>query len=67
MKRRYRANAAQGSSSGPTDVEIADEAAQAPRDASPATLPFTGLRLALMLAAGLAVLATGAALRWTVR
>jgi hypothetical protein len=63
----HKARAAQDSGSGPTDVEIADEAAEAPRDASPATLPFTGLRLALMLTAGLAVLATGTALRWTVR
>jgi hypothetical protein len=62
-----KAKAAQESGSGATDVEIADEAAEAPRDASPATLPFTGLQLALMLTAGLAVLATGAALRWTVR
>jgi hypothetical protein len=47
----------------PTDVEIADQTAEAPVDASPSTLPFTGLQLALMVALGLAALGTGLALR----
>ncbi|HZB05576.1 MAG TPA: hypothetical protein VE449_03220 [Thermoleophilaceae bacterium] len=47
----------------PTDVEIADEAVEAPVDASPSTLPFTGFQLALMVALGLAAVGTGLALR----
>ena len=50
--------------SGPaSDVEIADGTADAPRDASPATLPFTGLQLALMGMFGLMAVAGGALLR----
>ena len=47
----------------PTDVQIADQAAEAPVDASPSTLPFTGFQLALMVALGLAAVGTGFALR----
>jgi len=50
-----------------TDVEIADGSAAAPRDASPATLPFTGLQLALMGMFGLMAVAGGALLRRGVR
>ena len=50
-----------------TDVEIADGSAAAPRDASPATLPFTGLQLALMGVFGLMAVAGGALLRRGVR
>ena len=50
-----------------TDVEIADGSAAAPRDASPATLPFTGLQLALMGMLGLMAVAGGALLRRGVR
>jgi hypothetical protein len=46
-----------------TDVEIADGTADAPRDASPGALPFTGLQLALMAMLGLAAIAGGALLR----
>jgi hypothetical protein len=46
-----------------TDVDIADGTADAPRDASPGTLPFTGLQLALMGMLGLAAIAGGALLR----
>jgi hypothetical protein len=47
----------------PTDVEIADEVVEAPVDASPSTLPFTGFQLALIAALGLAALGTGLGLR----
>ena len=47
----------------PTDVEIADQVVEAPVDASPSTLPFTGFQLALMVALGLAAMGTGFALR----
>jgi hypothetical protein len=50
-----------------TDTQIADDPASAPQDASLATLPFTGLQLALMLMAGLAALTAGVVLRRTVR
>jgi hypothetical protein len=50
-----------------TDVQIADGTADAPRDASPGTLPFTGLQLALMAMLGLAAIAGGALLRRGVR
>ena len=50
-----------------TDVEIADGTADAPGDASPATLPFTGLQLALMGMLGLMAVAGGALLRRGVR
>jgi hypothetical protein len=46
-----------------TDVQIADGTVDAPRDASPGTLPFTGLQLALMAMLGLAAIAGGALLR----
>jgi len=46
-----------------TDTQIADDPASAPRDASPATLPFTGLQLALVLLAGLAAIAAGTVIR----
>ena len=46
-----------------TDVQIADGTADAPRDASPGTLPFTGLQLALMGMLGLMAIAGGALLR----
>jgi hypothetical protein len=46
-----------------TDVQIADGVADAPRDASPSTLPFTGLQLALMAMLGLGAVAGGALLR----
>jgi hypothetical protein len=46
-----------------TDVQIADGTADAPRDASPGTLPFTGLQLALMAMLGLGAIAGGALLR----
>jgi hypothetical protein len=58
-----KAKAAQDESAGPTDVEIADQAVAAPEDASPSTLPFTGLQLALMGLAGLAAIAGGGVLR----
>jgi hypothetical protein len=43
----------------------ADEIIELPEDASPDTLPFTGLQLALMALSGLAVVAAGLALRRT--
>jgi hypothetical protein len=46
-----------------TDTQIADDPASAPRDASPASLPFTGLALILVAIAGMAALATGGMLR----
>ncbi|MEA2409116.1 MAG: hypothetical protein QOE69_3235, partial [Thermoleophilaceae bacterium] len=52
---------------GPTDVQIADQTVDLPADASPSTLPFTGLQLALMALLGLAALAAGTALRRGVR
>ena len=55
-----------GSETPATDVQIADGTA-APRDASPGTLPFTGLQLALMAMLGLAAIAGGALLRRGVR
>jgi pyruvate dehydrogenase E2 component (dihydrolipoamide acetyltransferase) len=58
-----KAKAAQDENAGPTDVEIADQAVEAPEDASPATLPFTGLQLALMGMAGLAAITAGGMLR----
>jgi hypothetical protein len=58
-----KASAAQDEDAGPTDVQIADQAAEAPADASPSTLPFTGLQLTLMAMLGLAAIAGGAALR----
>jgi len=56
-----------GASASQTDTQIADDPASAPRDASPDTLPFTGLQLALMLLAGMAALAAGSVLRRTAR
>jgi hypothetical protein len=56
-------NTSQDDGSVPTDVEIADQAVEAPVDASPSTLPFTGFQLALMAALGLAAVGTGLALR----
>jgi len=61
-----KARAADDAAAG-TDTQIADDPASAPRDASPATLPFTGLQLALMVMLGMAALAAGAALRRGVR
>jgi hypothetical protein len=55
------ANAAQ------TDTQIADDPASATSDASPETLPFTGLQLAMVLMAGLAAVAAGSVLRRTAR
>jgi hypothetical protein len=46
-----------------TDVQIADGTADAPGDASPGALPFTGLQLALMAMLGLMAIAGGALLR----
>jgi hypothetical protein len=46
----------------PTDAKIAS-AADAPEDANPSTLPFTGFGLALIAALGLAAVAGGGALR----
>jgi hypothetical protein len=62
-----KASASQGSGGNPTDTQIADDPASAPRDASPATLPFTGLQLALMGMLGVAAIAAGGALRRGVR
>ena len=45
-----------------TDTQIADDPASATSEASPATLPFTGLQLALVLMAGLAAVAAGSVL-----
>ena len=59
--------AAGGASASQTDTQIADAPASVPRDASPDTLPFTGLQLALMLLAGMAALAAGSVLRRTAR
>jgi hypothetical protein len=50
-----------------TDTQIANDPASTPRDASPATLPFTGLQLALMLLVGAAAVAAGSVLRRTAR
>jgi hypothetical protein len=47
--------------------ELASQAVNLPEDASPATLPFTGLELALIAMAGLAALAGGLTLRRSVR
>jgi hypothetical protein len=58
-----KAAASQDSTSSPTDVQIADQTADVPEDASPATLPFTGLQLMLMGLAGLAAVAVGGVLR----
>ena len=58
-----RATAAQDDGAGRTDVEIASQPADLPEDASPDTLPFTGLQLALIAMIGLAAIASGAALR----
>ena len=57
------ASAAQDDGGNPTDVEIADQAVDAPEDASPASLPFTGLQLLLMGMVGLAAIAGGGVLR----
>ena len=67
------AAADKSASSGPkasdaqTDTQIADDPASIPQDASPETLPFTGLQLALLLLAGAAAVAAGSVLRRTVR
>lgn len=45
---------------------LVGDTVELPEDASPETLPFTGLQLALMVLAGLAVMAGGLALRRTV-
>jgi hypothetical protein len=58
-----KATAAQDDGGSPTDVEIADQAVEAPEDASPSTLPFTGLQLLLMGMVGLAAIASGGVLR----
>jgi outer membrane biosynthesis protein TonB len=58
-----RATAAQDDGAGSTDVEIVSQSAHLPEDASPDTLPFTGLQLALVAMIGLAAIASGAALR----
>lgn len=50
-----------------TDTQIADDPASATSEASPETLPFTGLQLALVLMAGLAALAAGSVMRRTAR
>jgi hypothetical protein len=42
---------------------VADEAVELPEDASPATLPFTGLQLALLALVGLATAAGGLLVR----
>ncbi|HEX5894927.1 MAG TPA: hypothetical protein VFY47_01280 [Thermoleophilaceae bacterium] len=43
--------------------DLASAAGDLPEDAGPDTLPFTGLRLALILMAGLAAMAGGLVLR----
>jgi outer membrane biosynthesis protein TonB len=62
-----KASASQDSGTNPTDTQIADDPTSIPPDASPATLPFTGLQLALMGMLGMAAIAGGAALRRGVR
>jgi hypothetical protein len=57
----------QKASDAQTDTQIADDPASIPRDASPESLPFTGLQLALLLLAGAAAVAAGSVLRRTVR
>jgi len=42
---------------------VAGEAVELPEDASPATLPFTGLQLALLALIGLATSAAGVLVR----
>ena len=42
---------------------VASETAELPEDASPATLPFTGLQLALLALVGLATAAGGLLVR----
>jgi hypothetical protein len=42
---------------------VADEAVELPEDASPATLPFTGLQLALLALIGLGTAAGGVLVR----
>jgi len=56
-------NTSQDDGGAPTDVEIADQVVEAPVDANPSTLPFTGFQLALMVALGLAAVGAGFALR----
>jgi hypothetical protein len=56
-----------GSAGEPAGSAVASQAMDLPEDASPATLPFTGLQLALIAIAGLAALAGGLTLRRTVR
>ena len=71
--RVHAAAAADKKASGPkasdaqTDTQIADEPASMPRDASPETLPFTGLQLALLVLAGLTAVATGSVVRRAAR
>jgi hypothetical protein len=45
--------------------EVAGDTVELPKDASPATLPFTGLQLALMALAGVAAATAGLTLRRT--
>jgi hypothetical protein len=56
-------NTSQDDGGTPTDVEIADQVVEAPVEANPSTLPFTGFQLALMVVLGLAAVGTGFALR----
>lgn len=58
-----RAETASQGDGAPTDVDIASQVADAPEEASPSTLPFTGFQLALMGVLGLTALAGGLALR----
>ena len=66
-RRRDQDVSGPGASASQTDTQIADDPASAPREASPDTLPFTGLQLTLMLLAGAAALAAGSVLRRTAR
>jgi hypothetical protein len=51
----------------PAGSDAGGQAVDLPKDASPATLPFTGLQLALIAMAGLAALAGGFTLRRSAR
>jgi hypothetical protein len=62
------ARASQDDSAGNSSAsDTASEAVDLAADASPDTLPFTGLQLAMLVMAGLAALAGGLALRRSAR